>query len=161
MRIFKVPLRRVYGQNGLRGYGLGGLFSRLGRYVTPLLKNAFRAARPIAKRTLKELGKQGIQAAGQTALDVLSGESPKHAAAKNLRRAAPRAKGTLKAGMKRGVSSIRRSINTGQSGTGIRAKRRKRNRKKKKKKPVKKSGGKARRARKARRNRRAFPSLFL
>ena len=149
MRIFKIPLRRVYMRNGQRGYGLGGLFSRLGRYVTPLLKTAFHAARPIARRTLKELGKQGIQAAGQTALDVLEGESPRRAAAKNLRRVAPKARSTLK----RGASSVRRAINTGQSGAGgMRVKRRKRNRRKKKRKTAKKSRGKSRRRR--------YPSLF-
>ena len=147
-----MPLRRVYTHNSQRGYGLGGLFSRLGRFVTPILKNAFRAARPIARQTLKELGKQGVQVAGQTALDVLSGESPKRAAAKNLRRAAPSAKRTLKAGVKRGASSVRRSINTAQSGAGIKRRKRSR-RKRKKKKALKKSRRKARR--------RPYQSIFL
>ena len=127
MRIFRAPRRRHQ-----LGYGFGSLFSRIGQFVKPLLKSAVAAARPAVKQTLKDLGKQGLQAAGSTAFDVLSGESPKSAVKRNIRRAAPRAKKTLKAGMKRGASEVRQAIKAKQTGSG--AKRRRKTVKKKKKK---------------------------
>ena len=126
MRIFRAPRRRHV------GYGFGSLFSRIGQFVKPLLKSAVSAARPAVRQTLKDLGKQGIQAASSTALDVLSGESPKTAAKRNFRKSARGAKKTLKAGMKRGASDIQQAIKAKQTGSG--AKRRRKTVKKKKKK---------------------------
>ena len=127
MRIFKAPRRRLH-----VGYGFGSLFSRIGRFVKPLLKSAISAARPAVKQTLKDLGKQGLQAASSTAIDVLSGEAPKTAVKRNIRRTASGARKTLKVGMKRGASDIHQAIKAKQTGSG--AKRRRKTVKRKKKK---------------------------
>ena len=119
MRIFRAPRRRHH-----VGYGFGNIFSSIGRFVKPLLKSAVSAARPALKRTLKDLGKEGLKAAGSTAFDVLSGEPPKKALKKNIRRAAGGAKKTLKAGMKRGASDIHQAIKRKQTGSGVKRRRR-------------------------------------
>ena len=59
------------------GYGLGGLFSKLGRYVLPLLK-------PVAKT----IGKQVVRSGTLLADDILNGQNPKLAFKKNLKRGA-------------------------------------------------------------------------
>ena len=59
------------------GYGLGGLFSKLGRYVIPLLK-------PVAKT----IGKQVVRSGTLLADDILNGQSPKLAFKKNLKQGA-------------------------------------------------------------------------
>ena len=51
-----------------QGYGLGGLFSKLGRFVIPLLK-------PVAK----SIGKQVVRSGTQLADDILNGQNPKQA----------------------------------------------------------------------------------
>ena len=127
MKIFRAPRRRHI------GYGFGSLFSRIGRFVTPLLKSAVSAARPAVKQTLKDLGKQGLQAAGSTALDVLSGESPKTAVKRNFQKTARGARKTLKAGMKRGASDIHQAIKAKQTGSGAKRRRKTASKKKKKK----------------------------
>ena len=128
MKIFRAPRQRPYVFRHHVGYGLGNLFSRIGQFVKPLLKTAIKVAKPAVKRTLKDLGKQGIQAASSTALDMLSGESPRSAVKKNIQRATPRVKKTLKAGMKRGASQIRQAIKEtrkAQTGSGGRKRRKK------------------------------------
>ena len=60
-----------------QGYGLGGLFSKLGRFVIPLLK-------PVAK----SIGKQVVRTGTLLADDILNGENPKQALKKNLKRGA-------------------------------------------------------------------------
>ena len=136
MRIFRAPRRRPFtAPRHHVGYGLGSLFSRIGQYVRPLLKSAITMAKPAVKQTLKDLGKQGIQAASSTALDVLSGESPKSAVKRNIRRATPQVKRTLKTGMKRGASQIRQAIKAtkkSQTGSGAGRKRRRKTAKSKK-----------------------------
>ena len=59
------------------GYGLGGLFSKLGRYVIPFLK-------PVAKT----IGKQVVRSGSLLADDILNGQSPKLAFKKNLKQGA-------------------------------------------------------------------------
>lgn len=107
-----MPLRTMrsirYGQKpGTIGLGLGSLFSRLGRYVTPLLRTAVRAARPAAKRTLKKLGQQGIQAATSTLMDSVVDNIPlKEAAKNNLQKTLPKMKKTTMAGVKRVAQQV-------------------------------------------------------
>ena len=59
------------------GYGLGGLFSKLGRFIVPLLK-------PVAK----SIGKQVIRSGTRLAGDIIDGENPKQALKQNLKRGA-------------------------------------------------------------------------
>ena len=136
MRILKLPMRRVHTLPPT-GYGIGSLFSRLGTFVKPLLRTAFAAAKPAARRTLKQLAKQGLETATSTALDVISGEKPSTALKQNVRKAAPKVGSTVKAGMKRGASAVRSAIKAKQSGAGVKRRRvscKKRQRSKKKKK---------------------------
>ena len=58
-----------------RGYGLGGIFSKIGRFVIPLLK-------PVAK----SIGRQVLRSGTLVADDILKGESPAAAFKKNLKR---------------------------------------------------------------------------
>ena len=91
MRTLKLPLRHH------QGYGLGKIFSKLGQVVRPLFKSAVHAARPLAKKTLKELGKAGIQTLNSTISDVVQKNVPlKMAAKKNARKGVVRAKNMLK-----------------------------------------------------------------
>lgn len=136
MRILKLPMRRVHTLPPT-GYGIGSLFSRLGAFVKPLLRSAIAAAKPQARRTLKQLAKQGLETATSTAFDVISGEKPSTALKQNVRKAAPKARSTVKAGIKRGASAVKSAIKAKQSGTGVKRRRvssKKRQRSKKKKK---------------------------
>ena len=101
MNTIKLPLRRVHMQRNLRGHGLGGLFARIGTFLKPLLRTAVRAAKPIAKKTLKELGNQGLNVASSTLTDVLTGDAPlKEAVRRNVRQGVRGASSTLKQGAK-------------------------------------------------------------
>ena len=130
MKYLRVPQRH------LRGYGLGGIFSSLGRWVRPLLKTAVKAAKPLAKRTLKTLGKEGVKFAGNVIADSLQpNTSLKTALKRNVARTIPKAK----AGVKRAFSETTRKSIKGQRG-GSKFKRAKlssvkRKGKKKKRKP--------------------------
>ena len=115
MRTVKLPLRRTYVHRNMNGHGLGGLFARLARMVTPLVKTAVRAAKPIAKQTLKELGKQGLHAASSTLTDVIEGGVPfREAVKKNAKKALPAATRTTLMGAKRaamaGTSQLQKPI---------------------------------------------------
>ena len=93
-------------QRNLRGHGLGGLFARIGTFLKPLLKTAVRAAKPIAKKTLKELGNQGLNVASSTLTDVMTGEAPlKEAVRRNVRRGAREATTTLKRGARQALDT--------------------------------------------------------
>lgn len=59
------------------GYGLGGLFAKLGRFVMPLLKPA-----------AKSIGRQVVRSGTLLADDILNGADPKEAFKKNLKRGA-------------------------------------------------------------------------
>ena len=137
MRILKLPMRHVY-RRPVTGHGIGSLFSSLGRFVKPLIRTAWSAAKPQARRTLKQLAKQGLEAATSTAMDVISGEKPSTALKQNVKRSMPRVKSTLKTGIKRGASAVKKSIKGAQSGGAKRrkvsGKKRKATAKKKKKK---------------------------
>ena len=103
MRIIQLPSHRRY----MRGAGIGSLFSKLTTLVKPLLKTAIRTAKPIAKRTLKKLGKEGLNVAASTMSDVLENNmSLKDAAQKNVKRGMTRAKKSAKRGVKRAFSAI-------------------------------------------------------
>ena len=106
MRTIKLPLRRVHMQRNLRGYGLGGLFARIGSFLKPLLRTAVHAAKPIAKQTLKELGNQGLNVASSTLADVVAGNAPlKDAVKRNVKRGVKEAKSTVKQGAKRAFNA--------------------------------------------------------
>lgn len=60
-----------------QGYGLGGLLSKLGRFVLPLIK-------PVAKSIGKQVLKSGAQFAGE----ILAGEDPKQSFKRNLKQGA-------------------------------------------------------------------------
>ena len=130
----------------MSGKGLGGLFARLSTYVRPLLKTALKAAKPLAKKTLKQLGKHGAEVASATLNDVVSNNmSLKEAAKKNVRQGMSKAKKTATRGVKKAVKAsaknVMKDINRKkQIGSGPLKKRKKAfkkkaSKKKKKKKP--------------------------
>ena len=121
MKTVHLPLRRIHLQRNLRGYGLGGLFSRLGTFLKPLLRTAASAAKPIAKQTLKELGKQGLNVATSTLTDVIEGRAPvKEAMKRNVKQGAKKAKSTLQGGVKRALTQAHEDIKRQkQMGNGI------------------------------------------
>ena len=98
-------MRRIHMQRNLRGHGLGGLFARLATLVKPILKTAVRSAKPYVKQTLKQLGKQGIQAASSTISDVVEGVPLKQAAKRNAVNGLQKAKQTVKKGAKRAATA--------------------------------------------------------
>ena len=129
MKTVQLPLRRTYVHRNLRGHGLGGLFSRLARMVTPLVKTAVRAAKPIAKQTLKELGKQGLQVASSTLSDVLEDGVPfEEAIKRNARMGIGRARNTVTRGAKRAfeasAAGIREDIKRRKQSGGARIRKR-------------------------------------
>lgn len=105
MKILHLPMRRIHMQRNLRGHGLGGLFARLATLVKPILKTAVRSAKPYVKQTLKQLGKQGIQAASSTISDVVEGVPLKQAAKRNAVNSLQKAKQTVTKGAKRAASA--------------------------------------------------------
>ena len=121
MRTIKLPLRRMFVPRNMRGHGLGGLFARLATMMRPLLQTAVRAAKPIAKQTLKELGRQGMEVVGSTLTDVIeSGVPVKEAIKKNARGGVRQAAETVKRGAKRAATEIREEIKRQkQAGGGI------------------------------------------
>ena len=110
----------------MRGKGLGGIFSRVISFVKPLLKSAVTAAKPIAKESLKQLGKTGLDVAASTAADIIEGGVPiKKAVRKNVRRGMKKGKATLKDGaknvLKTSISAIQKDIKgKAQAGKGKR-----------------------------------------
>ena len=100
MKILRLPMRRIHMQRNLRGHGLGGLFARLVTLVKPILKTAVCSAKPFVKQTLKQLGKQGIQAASSTISDVVEGVPLKQAAKRNAVTSLQKVKQTVKKGAK-------------------------------------------------------------
>ena len=104
--MIKVPLRHKYGYGSV-GYGLGALFRNLSKYVRPLMKTALRTARPIARATLKELKKDGLQMAANTAADLLNsdGVSTSEILKRNLKRGSRKASSTAMRGAKRALSA--------------------------------------------------------
>ena len=105
MKILRLPMRRIHMQRNLRGHGLGGLFARLATLVKPILKTAVRSAKPYVKQTLKQLGKQGIQAASSTISDVVEGVPLKQAAKRNAVTSLQKVKQTVKKGAKRAATA--------------------------------------------------------
>ena len=105
MKILRLPMRRIHMQRNLRGHGLGGLFARLVTLVKPILKTAVRSAKPFVKQTLKQLGKQGIQAASSTISDVVEGVPLKQAAKRNAVTSLQKVKQTVKKGAKRAATA--------------------------------------------------------
>ena len=98
-------MRRIHMQRNLRGHGLGGLFARLAILVKPILKTAVRSAKPFVKQTLKQIGKQGVQAASSTISDVVEGVPLKQAAKRNAVTSLQKAKQMVKKGAKRAASA--------------------------------------------------------
>ena len=81
MRIIRLPYRRP----PVTGRGIGGIFAKLLSFAKPVLKSVAKSAAPLAKKTLKTLGKEVLTATTSTLGDVLSGESSKEALAKNAK----------------------------------------------------------------------------
>ena len=82
MRIIRLPYRRQQ----ITGRGIGGIFARLLSFAKPVLKSVAKSAAPLAKRTLKTLGKEALTATTSKLGDVLSGEmSAKEAISKNAK----------------------------------------------------------------------------
>lgn len=136
MKIIRIPYHRRH----MRGSGLGGLFSKLTTFVKPLLKSAFQAAKPLAKQTLKEIGKHGLHAASSTINDALTGDMTlKEAARKNIKKGWKRAKKTGVRGAKQAARAsadeVMKHIKRKQTGSGkvAKAKKKKGQNKKKKK----------------------------
>ena len=105
MKILRLPMRRIHMQRNLRGHGLGGLFARLATLVKPILKTAVRSAKPYVKQTLKQIGKQGVQAASSTISDVVEGVPLKQAAKRNAVTSLQKVKQTVKKGAKRAATA--------------------------------------------------------
>ena len=86
--------------NYQRGYGIGAILSRIGRYVVP-----------IAKKAMKIVGKQALRSGKDFIADVISGDDPKVAAKRNLKRGAKtllrRGDKRRRLGGKRGISKKR------------------------------------------------------
>ena len=110
MKILRLPMRRIHMQRNLRGHGLGGLFARLATLVKPILKTAVRSAKPYVKQTLKQIGKQGVQAASSTISDVVEGVPLKQAAKRNAVTSLQKAKQMVKKGAKRAASASIASV---------------------------------------------------
>ena len=113
MRIIRLPRYQ-------RGSGIGGIFSKLLRFVTPIMKTAIKVGKPIAKRTLKELGKQGMTVAADTLGDVMAGrETVKGAVKKNAKRAMKKASKTVGANAKQIYDSTRNELKGKKSIKGV------------------------------------------
>ena len=78
-----LPFRPPGGHSLHRGSGFGALFSRLGHLVKPLIKTAIRSSRPIAKKMVKGLAKEGATMASSTLSDVISGTPVRSALKRN------------------------------------------------------------------------------
>ena len=136
MRIIRLPYRRP----PVRGRGIGGIFAKLLSFAKPVLKSVAKSAAPLAKKTLKTLGKEALTATTSTLGDVLSGESPKEALAKNAkaglsnvaRATRKRVIETLQNGSESSIPIKRARKRRKQRGRGISKQRRVGRRKKKK-----------------------------
>lgn len=116
MRTIEIPRRYAYGS--MRGNGIGGIFSRL---IKPLIKSAIRIGKPIAKESLKKIGKIGLETASNVVSDMATGVRPKQALKQNLSRGVISAKREVKKGGKKTLSSLKKHIKGGkQYGTGKR-----------------------------------------
>ena len=135
MRIIQLPSSRRH----MKGGGIGNLFSKLTTFVRPLLKTAFRAAKPIAKKTIKQIGKEGVNAASNTFSDVLVNKmGVKEAATKNMKKSVDVAKKGMKRALSSAISEVGKDIKRKkQSGSGIKPKRKQLKQNKAKKKKIK------------------------
>ena len=68
-----------------RGSGFGSMFASLFRSIAPLAKAGMKAARPIAKKALKNLAETGISAIGES---LVPGGDPKAVFKEGLRKTA-------------------------------------------------------------------------
>ena len=96
MKFIKVPHRRFAYGNG----ALGSLFSKMSLFLKPVLKGAAKAAAPVAKRTLKQLGRTGLDVVSNSLADVAEGKNVKEAFKSNIKTGAQRAKKQIKKGVK-------------------------------------------------------------
>lgn len=107
MKFIKIPYRRRH----MTGKGLGGLFAKLSTFVKPLLKTAMKAAKPLAKKTLKEMGRHGLSAASGTMNDMLTNNmSFKEAAKKNATQGLQNVKKTATHGAKQMAKATARGV---------------------------------------------------
>ena len=106
MRTIEIPRKYAYGNN-MRGNGIGGIFSRL---IKPLIKSAIRIGKPIAKQSLKKIGKIGLETASNVVSDMVTGVQPKQALKQNLSRGVNSAKKEVKKGGKKTLSRLKKHI---------------------------------------------------
>lgn len=137
MRIIQLPSSRRH----MKGAGIGNLFAKLTTFVRPLLKTAFRAARPIAKKTIKQIGREGVNAAGNTLSDVLMKKTaPKEAIKKNMKKTVNTAKQGAKRALSAAISEVGKDIKRRKlTGSGIKLKNKQGKQKKSKPKKKKKT----------------------
>lgn len=62
-----------------RGYGVGGVFSRIFSSLKPFISSLLRSGRPLAQKALKHVGEQAIETGSKIISDVAAGEDVKSA----------------------------------------------------------------------------------
>ena len=67
------------GRPRMKGYGIGLVLARLGRFILPILK-------PVAKRAVKAIGRQALKTGSEIALDAVSGVPIKQALTENAKK---------------------------------------------------------------------------
>ena len=98
-----------------RGYGLGALFSRLGPFIKPLLSMAVKVGKPIAKHTLKDLGKESVKIGGDILTDLVMGQNLEESIKQRGRKGLKKATKITKRGLKKTLKETAKSIK-GQTG---------------------------------------------
>ena len=122
IRILRLPNQR--------GRGWGNVMSRFSNFLRPLFSSVIRSAKPIASRTLRRLGEEGIKEGAQIISDLATGD--KEVVKKKLKKGLKRGKEIL-------VDEIENHINSSQTGGKKRKKLQTKRKKKYKKKVRKKS----------------------
>ena len=112
IRTIHLPKRTCLRQ---RGYGLGALFSHLGTFIRPLLSMAVKVAKPITKRTLKNLGKESVKIGGDILTDLVTGQNLEESIKQRGRKGLKKAKKITQRGLKKVLKETAKSIK-GQSG---------------------------------------------
>ena len=126
------------------GNGLGGILRRLGMMAKPLLRSALKSSKPIAKRMIKDLARQGVEMGAQAVGDMVAGVPPSEAlresARTNLGQAGQRIKRSASKMAKSGYQAARKTYKRRkQSGGGKTKKKRAKSTSKKRKKGKKKT----------------------
>ena len=109
-----------------KGYGLGGTFRSLFRWIIPIFK---QHALPALKSGAKQIGREAISTASNIAYDALAGKDINESLKNNASTAFENLKNEAISSAPEVVSNIRNAIKEkmAQSGKGIKRKRKKRN----------------------------------